>query len=40
MIADHDPLAKRLTIMDAEVSTHTFLTMIISQNWRNITLNK
>jgi hypothetical protein len=28
MIAVHDLLAKRLTIMDAEVSTHTFLTII------------
>jgi len=32
MIADHDLLAKRLTIMDAEVSTHTFLTMIIEES--------
>ena len=32
MIAVHDLLAKRLTIMDAEVSTHTFLTMIIEES--------
>jgi hypothetical protein len=29
MIADHDLVEKRSTIMDAEVSMHTFLTMII-----------
>jgi hypothetical protein len=32
MIADHDLVNKRLTIMDAEVSTHTFLTMIIEES--------
>jgi len=32
MIADHDLLTERLTIMDAEVSTHTFLTMIIEES--------
>jgi hypothetical protein len=32
MIADHDLVKKRLTIMDAEVSTHTFLTMIIEES--------
>ena len=31
MIADHDLVKKRETIMDAEVSTHTFLTMIIEE---------
>ena len=31
MIADHDLVKKRKTIMDAEVSTHTFLTMIIEE---------
>ena len=32
MIADHDLVTKRYTIMDAEVSTHTFLTMIIEES--------
>ena len=32
MIADHDLVKKRKTIMDAEVSTHTFLTMIIEES--------
>jgi hypothetical protein len=32
MIGDHDLVNKRLTIMDAEVSTHTFLTMIIEES--------
>ena len=32
MIADHDLVKKRETIMDAEVSTHTFLTMIIEES--------
>ena len=32
MIADHDLVKKRETIMDAEVSTHTFLTMIIQES--------
>jgi hypothetical protein len=32
MIADHDLLKERYTIMDAEVSTHTFLTMIIEES--------
>jgi hypothetical protein len=32
MIADHDLVKKRSTIMDAEVSTHTFLTMIIEES--------
>ena len=32
MIADHDLVTKRWTIMDAEVSTHTFLTMIIEES--------
>ena len=32
MIADHDLMKKRSTIMDAEVSTHTFLTMIIEES--------
>ena len=31
MIADHD-LVKKRSIMDAEVSTHTFLTMIIEES--------
>jgi hypothetical protein len=32
MIADHDLMTKRYTIMDAEVSMHTFLTMIIEES--------
>ena len=32
MIADHDLVKKRLTIMDAEVSTNTFLTMFIEES--------
>jgi hypothetical protein len=32
MIADHDLVKKRQTIMEAEVSTHTFLTMIIEES--------
>ena len=34
MIADHDLVKKRQRIMDAEVSTHTFLTMIIEESVR------
>jgi hypothetical protein len=32
MIADHDLVKKRKIFMDAEVSTHTFLTMIIEES--------
>ena len=32
MIADHDLVKKRSAFMDAEVSTHTFLTMIIEES--------
>ena len=32
MIVDHDLVKKRSTIMDAEISTHTFLTMIIEES--------
>jgi hypothetical protein len=32
MIADHDLVNKRLTTTDAEVCTHTFLTMIIEES--------
>jgi hypothetical protein len=34
MIADHDLVKKRSTIMNAEASTHTFLTMIIEESVR------
>jgi hypothetical protein len=42
MIADHDLVKKRLTIMDAEVSTHTFLTMsmIIEESVRFVSVNQ
>jgi hypothetical protein len=32
IIADHDLVTKRWTIMDAEVNTHTFLTMTIEES--------
>jgi hypothetical protein len=32
MIADHNLVKKRCALLDAEVSTHTFLTMIIEES--------